>query len=342
MEDKLLDPLFAECIGLWLAEGDNKTTSEITFTNNCLDLINLFYNVINKNFSHYHYNPRIYVYSKNKEEIKIPYENCIVKYYVHKRATKPFFILRFASVRMIKEWKDFVNKILQKKEVYPYILRGFFAGEGNIKEGSHSLRVLRIAQGRQKDFIDNLLNELNIKYLFRPNERAYVISGKLNWNIFAKYTLADLHPDKKRKFWQVYNSFKQEHYPTNHLIREVLEILENPKTTRYLSSYFNRSFARIQDVLIILKKQDKINNFRVRNVDYWIKNGDLIIISKIKKEYLLFLSRPKKTSDFAKNFKVCWKSSFKRLRELEKLGLVIREDNGNWKRVKTKRKIFVI
>ena len=27
----------AECIGLWLAEGDSKTNSELTITNNCYD-----------------------------------------------------------------------------------------------------------------------------------------------------------------------------------------------------------------------------------------------------------------------------------------------------------------
>ncbi len=32
----------AECVGLWLAEGDNKSRGEITFTNNCYELIKHF------------------------------------------------------------------------------------------------------------------------------------------------------------------------------------------------------------------------------------------------------------------------------------------------------------
>ena len=32
----------AKCVGLWLAEGDNKTISEITFTNSQPELIILF------------------------------------------------------------------------------------------------------------------------------------------------------------------------------------------------------------------------------------------------------------------------------------------------------------
>jgi len=53
----------AECIGLWLAEGDKKTEREITFTNNCIPLVELFGFTIQKQFENYPINPRIYVYS---------------------------------------------------------------------------------------------------------------------------------------------------------------------------------------------------------------------------------------------------------------------------------------
>ena len=39
----------AECVGLWLAEGDKKTSAEVTFTNNCMELI-IFFHPIQKNF----------------------------------------------------------------------------------------------------------------------------------------------------------------------------------------------------------------------------------------------------------------------------------------------------
>ena len=162
------------------------------------------------------------------------------------------------------------------------------------------------------------------------------------WDIFAKLKLADLHPDKKRKFWEVYGHFKEEHYETNYLIKKVLLILNEPKTSKQLAKIFSRSQARIIDVLVELKKQNKIRNFRVKSIDYWTNDFNLLIISKLKNEYLLSLDRPKQTSEFAKKFKVCWKSSFKRLKELEKLNLVKRREDGKWIKVPTKKKIAAI
>ena len=185
----------------------------------------------NKLFSNHSYNPRIYVYSKNGEKVKIPYENCIVKYYIHKRATRPYFILRFASVEMVKKWKNLVANILETKELYHYVLRGFFAGEGNISEGSHGHRTPRISQGKKKKFIDDLLIDFGIKYSFRLKERSYNISGKWNWDIFAKYKLADLHPNKKEKILQQYKNRKISLQKAAELLKidltEMLDLIKN-------------------------------------------------------------------------------------------------------------------
>jgi len=342
--DRLLAPdkKVAECVGLWLAEGDNKTKAEITFTNNCWELIDFFYKIINKVFREHTYNPRIYVYSPNKEKVSIPYDKCIVKYYIHKRATKLYYLLRFASVKMVKMWKEIVKDILKRRDLYPFILRGFFAGEGNVYMGSHNRRILRLSQKEEKEYINNILNHLGLYFYFEKGNRNYVIYRKPTWDIFAKHKLADLHPLKKEKFWGIYNSFKEEHYPTNYLIKEVYSIINKPLTARQLSKVFNRSFARIQDVLILLKKQGKINNFRVGNVDYWTKDKNQIIISKIKEDYLLLLDKPKHTSECAKHFKVCWKSSYNRLNELQKLNLIRKENNGKWIKLLTRKEVLII
>lgn len=332
----------AECAGLWLAEGSTRSKSEITFTNSCLDLVDLFYKTINQLFENCNYNQRIYVYTRNGKKITLPYNDCVIKYYIHKRATKPFLIFRIASVKLVKEWNKVVNEVLSARKLSPYIIRGFFAGEGNIKEASHNSRVLRVSQKEQKEFIDNMLKNLNIKYKYSLKERSYNISGKKNWDIFAKLRLADLHPDKKEKFWKVYQNFKEEHYDKNFIINNILPILNEPKTTRQLSQIFNRTPARIQDVLISLKKQKRIRNFRVKSVDYWTNNLDLVIISKIKKDYLLLLNEPKQTSEFAKHFKVDWKSSFKRLKELERLNLTRRQENGRWIKLQTSKTVLAI
>ena len=332
----------AECCGLWLAEGSTTSKKEITFTNNCLELIDLFKRTINELFRNENYNQRIYVYSKTGEKVSLPYEDCLIKYYIHKRATKPFFIFRIASVQLIKKWNQIVKEILDNKELYQYILRGFFAGEGNIHTGKRSVRILRISQAKQKLFIDELLKEFRVKFYFEQGNRNYILSGKGNWDIFAKFELADLHPIKKEKFWRIYGEFKEEHYEKNYLIKNIFSTLAEPYTTRQLSKMFNRSMARIQDVLIELKKEDKINNFRVKSTDYWINNQELIIISEIKNNYLFFLDMPKQTSEFAKYFKVDWRSSFRRLKELQKLSLVNRREDGKWIKLPSKKKILAI
>ena len=38
----------AECVGLWLAEGDKKTFREVTFTNNSIELILFFMILLNR------------------------------------------------------------------------------------------------------------------------------------------------------------------------------------------------------------------------------------------------------------------------------------------------------
>ena len=288
----------AECCGLWLAEGSTTSSSEITFTNNCLELVDLFKKTINELFKDEKYNQRIYVYSKTGEKVDLPYKDCIIKYYIHKRATRPFFIFRIASVNLIKKWNNIVKEMLENKDSYPYILRGFFAGEGNVHTGKRSVRVLRISQGKPKEFIDNILKEFGIKFSFETGNRSYILSGKPNWDIFAKFKLADLHPNKREKFWRTYNDFKEEHYAKNHIIQNILPILDKPHTARQLSQIFKRSMARIQDVLMELKKQGKINDFRVGSLAYWTKDKNLIIISKLKDKYLLFLNCPKETSAF--------------------------------------------
>ncbi|MCX6774741.1 MAG: hypothetical protein NTY99_01475 [DPANN group archaeon] len=318
----------AECIGLWLAEGDNKTKSEITFTNNCPDLIKLFYyNCICK----YDGRPRIYTYSSSKFA-KFKLENCKIKQYRDIRANKPYHILRLASVGAICDWRNTVISALNNSNFYPHILRGFFAGEGSVKFGSHNNRTLLVAQKQPKIFINKILHNLGISHTFSINKRSYVITGKWNWDIFAKYKLADLHPIKKEKFWKIYGEFKEEHYPALQLKNQVLEKLKRQLTARELAEIFNRSQARICDVLMELKKENKIKNFRVGSKDYWTRTN-VILISVVKANYLKLLAKGfKRTSDFSNDLNVDWKSANRRLKELEKLGLV-KSNNDGWQAI---------
>lgn len=106
----------------------------------------------------------------------------------------------------------------------------------------------------------------------------------------------------------------------------------------------NRSQARIYDVLDIFKKKGKILNYRVKSKDHWIrKDQNIIIISKLKEKYLKFLGNSNKiTKYFAKHFNVDWKSSFRRLKELEKLKLVKRNKDKTWRKLNMNKQVISI
>lgn len=338
-----ITPEIAECVGLWLAEGDNKSLYEVTFTNNCFHLVEFFASTINELFKSYEIKPRLYVYSSKKVCIKFPLAYKI-NYYEDKRARKPYFIYRISSVIVVKKWKSLVEEMKQNNTFYLSILRGFFAGEGNIKIGSHSNKTCRIAQGKPNKFIEKILHYLDITFKFSYNDRSYDITGKWNMDVIAEKKIADLHPLKKEKFWSMYNSYKELHYPDHWLKNNILNVLDEPYSSLKLASRFNRSQARIQDILIPLKKEGIIQRFGVRSKSYWIKTEkNKLIISKRKEKYLHSLKQNKKTTaEIAKDICVCWKAAYRRLLELQKLNLVKIDTNGYWKRIPTRKEVIII
>jgi len=335
----LLDQKVAECVGLWLAEGDSKTISEITFTNNCYELIDFFYITIKKLFKVDNF--RLYVYSPSKNyKINRDFDIQRVNYYIDKRARKPYFILRLASRKIVKEWNEITKNISNDKKYYSDILRGFFAGEGNIKEGERN-RAIRIAQKNPIELINRILTEFEIEFRFSKRERSYVISSRYNWEKLAKIGVANLHPIKRKRFWEVYNKYKQWHYSHNFIRDNILELLENPTTSKELSEIFERHHSRIQHVLIKLKKEGKIKCFRVRSQAYWTRNDNLIIISKRKKTILDLLNKPRRTFHIANKLKIDQKTVFKRLNELNRLGLVDRK-NKIWYKLPTNKEVLIL
>ena len=168
----------AECIGLWLAEGDKRCNNEINFSNNCFNLIKQFHKVIILLFKKYKFNIRIYIYTKYGEKVDIPIKKCKINRYIDKQATRPYFIWRLASVELNKKWKKIVKEISGNKKYYADFLRGFFAGEGNIKTGSHNNRTIRISQGKPLELIESILKHFKIDYKYSPRERSYVIENQ--------------------------------------------------------------------------------------------------------------------------------------------------------------------
>ena len=267
--------MVAECVGLWLAEGDRKSESEITFTNSEPYLIRFFHECLRKLLSDNDFH--VYSYSKSGRAEK-PCNAAYIKCYIDKRARKPYYILRLCRTELVKKWSKIVRKIVPDKALWPHILRGFFAGEGNIKTGKHHSRQLRIAQGRENPSIERMLKHVGIGFRYSGAERSYVISGFWNWEIFAKYCISDLHPLKKARFWSVFRTFKQRHYKAHHIRNELLIMLKTPATTAHLAGYFKRSMARVQEILVDLKKEGLVNTFRVGSVNYWTTKKDIVII----------------------------------------------------------------
>ncbi|MFA5029025.1 MAG: hypothetical protein WC713_14240 [Candidatus Methylomirabilota bacterium] len=327
-----MDNKLAVCVGLWLAEGNNKCNNEITFTNNCFELIEYFHKVVSNLFAQYKPNIRVYIYDNAISKAEVPIANVIVKRYKDLRANRPYFIWRLASVNLMKEWRKIATEITANEENYTDILKGIFAGEGNIKfNNNHKSRIIRIAQKEEHALITKILRNQGITYSFKKRERAYSISGKWNWDKFAKQDIADLHPEKRKRFWEVYNAIKEEHYPALYLKKSIQNNLCTPQQTKDLAEILNRSPARISEEFAKLKKEGNVFSYKVGSQTYWTGDNNIIIISKIKDNYLEILKiKNLLTSEFAKEFNVCWKSANRRLMELEKLGLVDKYKNGRW------------
>lgn len=331
----------AEVVGLWLADGWHNSSSEIVFTNNCVELVKHFKKVMEHFINGRGASPRIYIYSRHKDSFVVNFPDVKVRWYVDSRATKPYYMYRIASRGLLKEWKAVVKEYKERPERYLDILRGFFAGEGNINFNKKcNSRVVRIAQGKPNYFLECMLRHLKIKYRFSERGRAYEISGRAYLERLATLRIADLYPSKNQKFVEMLKTYKQVHYPKNFLIDNVYLSLRQAKTTKELSALFDRSFGRIQDVVIALKKQGKIENFRVGSKDYWIrKDKNQIIISKRKEKILRWLQVPKRTSEIASLLNICWKAAYRRMHELEKRRLVVCK-NLYWCRTSPKKEVM--
>lgn len=332
----------AECVGLWLAEGDRKSRYEITFTNNCFVLIQLFHKVMKTIYGkEYTFQPRLYSYSRDKQRL-LRLEDVRIKDYIDLRANKPYYIYRLGSVQLNLAWKNLIIEYTKNNSFHIDILRGFFAGEGNIKAGKKGNRVIRIAQKQPLAFVDEVLTALGVRYCFVNRERSYSIWTRESWDKLAGIEISKLHPDKDKLFWKVYNEFKEYHY-SNYFLKDLLYgLLNTPHTTRNLSLMLKRTPARVCEVLIELKNEGRINCFHVGSLSYWIRNdSNSVIISSLKQKYLKLLTSHSKTSEIARELKVTWKSAFRRLSELNKLGLTTL-DEGEWQKVPTEKNIIVM
>lgn len=285
------------------------------------------------------------MYSPKKERLDASFSSKI-NLYIDTRARKPYYIYKISKRSLTKRWKELVRRCVQTKDMYPYILQGFFAGEGNIKFNRDSCsRMIRIAQGTRNKLLEIIIKNLSIRNRFSSAERAYVITGRTNLNKLAKLEIAALHPDKFKKFNEMLATYKQEHYPKYYFKKKIYNALKKPRTSRELAGMFNRSVAHAQETLKMLKDVNKVQNFKIGSKVFWIRTDrDTIFISNVKREYLNLLKKlgPSNTVILARKRNVDWQSASRGLKRLEKLGLVERTLKGKWKICATNKHIITI
>lgn len=330
-------------VGLWMAEGSTTSRSEITFTNSQPELIQFFHNNIFR-FVKPKNKPRIYVYRKNKnEKIELPVKNIVYRFYIHPFARRPFFIYRISGVKLVREWLSLVEHVKNQPGLYRFVLQGFFAGEGNLKYIiSTRSRVLRISQGKPNKFIEKVFQVLNLKFHYEQSERSYVISGRENLERLWKLGISELHPIKHKKFRLMLESYKQRHLGRGELRKKILELSDRPKTTMEMANAVDKSGARVSRVLSQLGRENLLNKFKIGSLYYWVNSSrNIILISEVKLDILKILRKPRRVYEISKIRDVNWKSSFKRLKELEKLKLV-RQRDGLWYRLPTNKEVVTL
>jgi len=220
----------AQAVGLWLAEGDKRTNREVTFTNNEPSLISFFHKVMVDTLQP-RYTPRIAVYLPFSGESYLrPVVTGRYRVYIDGRANRPYYIYRISGVLLVRKWRSIVSTTCKRKSNFRPVLQGFFAGESNVKEGSHGSRVVRVAQGMPNRFIEKLLAYFGITCEY-GGHREYTIQGRDNLEKILALELMILHPSKQKRFQAMMAGYRQRHYSKNALYDLVYSQLQNPATT---------------------------------------------------------------------------------------------------------------
>ncbi|MDY6769406.1 MAG: helix-turn-helix domain-containing protein [Candidatus Nanohaloarchaea archaeon] len=335
-----MDEDLARCVGLWLAEGDTKTSREVTFTNNCFELVELFHQTL-KTLEPERTVLQIYKPEEESDIRVLPETE--TREYTDKRATKPYYLLRLYPSEVNSKWKEKVNTYKRTPDSYRYLLQGFFAGEGSVYSGARNSRIIRISQGERDEFVETMLDYFDVSYDFTEDGRSYNITRKENWDRLSEVNIARLHPRKRRRFQEIHSAFQEEHYRKGELRSMVLDKLDEPRRTKALAEQFNRSEARVCRVLTDLKKEGKAVNYKAGGPTYWIRaDRNAVIISDVKQDYLNLLEdRPMSVGPISDHFSVRKSSAYKNLKRLRDFGLVEKE-NHKWRTVETDKEVIVL
>lgn len=237
------------------------------------------------------------------------------------------------------KWRGLVSRVCSHSSYYQFVLQGFFAGEGNVKEGSHESRAVRIAQAKPNPLLEMMLRHYEISFRY-GGHRQYTISGRQNLEKVLALRMTCLHRPKHKRFMRMMAGYRQRHYPRHALDELVLSTLVIPQTTKELAARLQRSRSRLFQVLSTLHLMGRVQGYHVNSTHYWVKTGSqLIVISKQKMRILNLLRKHHRVFELAANLATDGKAVSRRLHELERLGLVYRE-KANWHRKSTQSRVM--
>lgn len=294
----------------------------MTLTNNCPSIIAFFHHALLEVITP-KYKPRISVYLPTVGfPFSHPVRHCRYRSYIDTRANRPYYIYRVSGVATLQKWRTTVFQASRSASNYKRILQGFFAGEGNVKEGAHHNRALRIAQGERNPLLEEILSRFGVGYTY-GGHREYTITGRRNLEYLLSLGIAALHPEKKARFLKMMASYRQWHHPRNAFSALVYSQLSSPKTTKELAARLRRSESRVRQTLAALKSDGRVHMFHVNSVFYWtMSDSHTIVISKQKRRILALLGTPLRVYQVASKTGRGQKAVTRRLEELERLGLV--------------------
>ncbi|MBT4804674.1 helix-turn-helix domain-containing protein [Candidatus Woesearchaeota archaeon] len=313
----------AECVGLWLAEGDSKTKSEVTFTNNCIELILFFHEHIHQLYSGKN-KPRIYIYSPAPRTLITNLNGFVIRNYSDVRAKRTYYIYRLADVQFVKEWKRIVSDVKDNEKFYPEVLRGIFAGEGNVKHDlkNKNSRNLRVASGKRDPFIEKLLEFFNVPIKYTSDNHMYLITGR-HLEKLNDINIAVLHPEKESKFRKMIDSVKEKHYSPGEFKKLLFGQLDSFQKTKDLAKFFNKSVIYTLETLTELKRENVVSNIKRKDGSFWAKKH--LIKEHFNSERVRILHNIKKYQTFSKTGKavnLSRRTVARRVREYQKDGLI--------------------
>ena len=270
-----------------------------------------------------------------------PVPGALYRNYLDPRANLPYYIYRLSGVELVHQWREVVTVTSGSLTNYQGILQGFFAGEGNVKFGACSSRVLRIAQGVRFDLLEKILKHFHVTFRYEQRERSYIISGRDNLEKLWELDIAKLHFKKRANLANMMSTYKQLHYRRLSFSPKVSGMLSSPATTHEIATRVSRSESRVCHTLTQLRRDGQVEMFKVRSSYYWIRTDqDRVVISTEKFRLLNMLTRPQRVSELARIVQRTHKAVARRLTEMSRLGLV-EERNNNWCRIEGKKRVIV-